>query len=324
MRILLTNNKQFYDFIYPISWDIGTRLEFLTGYLLLPCFILFLHSLHYINKNKYIEWLLYSFIIASIIITTFTSNPIYANLLKPFINLCVLSLPYIFYIMIQGIRKQQSDSLLILIGALGFVISTLFDFYAHLDYYLLPFGTFFMLIFFSIVVTKNFFKLKQQHDYLEDAIMKDALTGLKNRLFLDMLIARGLPVTNAYKYYVFFFDLNKFKLINDTYGHHVGDTILVESAKRIRESFRGPDDIICRYGGDEFIAISQVKEHDNCSQQIVNSISQRFEEPFIVDGKQYFLHTSVGVSEYKRHDDLQKIIKLSDEAMYKAKRATKK
>lgn len=323
LRILLTNNRQFYNFIYPISWDTGTRLEFLTGYVLLPCFILFLYSLNFINKHKFINWLLYLFIIASIIITTFTSNPIYANLLKPFMNLCVLSIPYIAYIIIQGIRKQQSGSLLVLIGSLGFVISALMDFYAHLDYYLLPFGTFFMLIFFSIVVTKNFFKLKQQHDYLEDAIMKDALTGLKNRLFLDTLIARGLPVANAYKYYVFFFDLDKFKLINDTYGHHVGDAILIESAKRIRESFRESDDIICRYGGDEFIAISEVKEQDYSSQQIVNSILQRFEEPFMIDGKQYSLHTSIGVSEYRRHDDLQKIIKLSDKAMYEAKRTTK-
>ena len=320
LRIMLTNNKQFYDFISNISWDTGTRLEFLTGYLLLPCFTLFVLSLGYIKKTKFIHGALYLFILASCIITLFTQNEVYANLLGLYKLICIMSAPFFIYVMIQGIRRKKSGSLYVLIGTLGLVVSVLIDFYANLNYYILSFGTFFMLVLFSIVVINDFFILKQQHDYLEDAIMKDPLTGMKNRFYLNLLIDNGLPFADTNKYYIFFFDLNKFKFINDHYGHNIGDAILVESARRIERYFSAPSDIVCRYGGDEFIAITLSNEEPSSIKKRAEKIIASFKEPFIYNGHHYSLSVSIGISDYSKGDVLEKVINESDEAMYEAKK----
>lgn len=321
LRTILTNNKQIYDFVPNISWDIGTRLEFLIGYLLLPTFILFLLSLDYIKNPKFVHTSLYLFIVASFILTLITPNEIYATFLEWYKWLCVFSIPIILFTIIQGIRKKRTGSLYILIGALGFLGSALIDFYGKLDYYVLSFGTFFMLLLFSMVVINDFFELKQKHDYLENAVMKDPLTGLKNRFYLNSLIDQGLPIsTGSYKYYIFFFDLNKFKIINDTYGHNTGDAILVESARRIERYFSAESDIVCRFGGDEFIAITLSKESQASIHKLAKNIINSFKEPFICKDNQHFLSVSIGIVEYTGGDDLEKVINDSDTAMYEAKK----
>lgn len=322
VRILLTNNRQFFDFIYDISWDTGTRLEFLTGYLQLPMLGLFFYSLDYVKRVKPVQWLFYLMIAASFAIMIFTPNEIYQNLLPAYIKLCVASIAYFGYIVIQGIMKKKTGSILILIGLSGFIPTILIDFYGRLTNDLIPFGTFFMLIFFSIVVINNVFLIKTQHDYLEEAIMIDPLTGLKNRYFINRLMDQGYTMIDRSRHYILFFDLDKFKLINDNYGHTVGDAILKESASRIQECLHRDTDIICRYGGDEFIAFVAVRDQDGVIQQMIERLLDRFKEPFLVQGQSYTVSTSIGVSEFHLGDNLEKIIKDSDNAMYRAKKTS--
>lgn len=250
----------------------------------------------------------------------FASNGIYANLLKIYMNLCIVSLLYFFYIIFQGIRHKHTDAKLIFIGLLGFVTTIFIDFYGKVTHYYLPFGTFFMIIFYSIVVTRTILRMKNQHDYLEHAITVDPLTGLKNRYFLNHLMDTELPIEKNDTYYILFFDLNKFKYINDTYGHTIGDAVLVESARRIQHAFPNKDDIVCRFGGDEFIAITMLNDKNDAIRHIAETLSNHFKEAFVIDGTEYFLSVSIGISEYHRGDVLETVIHDSDEAMYEAKK----
>jgi|GEM_PF-904350 diguanylate cyclase (GGDEF) domain len=320
LRVMLTNNRQFYYLVYNIPWDIGTRLEFLTGYLLLPAFGLFFYSLMYIKKIPAIWYIFIGMGAASIMIMIFTPNEFYANILPYYLNVCIGSLGYFFFVVIQGIRRKKPGAILYLIGMLSFVPAILLDIYTNPTYYFMPFGMFFMIICFSMVVIRDVFEIKKKNDYLEEAILQDPLTGLKNRYYLNKIMDVGLSIPVNHRLYLLFFDLDRFKDINDSYGHHVGDIILIESAKRIRDCLYRESDMVCRYGGDEFIAFVRVRDQESNIHKIIDRILDRFTEPVLAQEKIYTVSVSIGVSEYREGDDLEKIIKESDNAMYQAKK----
>ena len=259
---------------------------------------------------------------AAIAIMLFTPNEFYANILPYYMDICIGSIGYVLYIIIQGIRRKKTGSVLILIGTLGFIPAILVDFYADPTYYFIPIGLLFMIVCFSIVVIRNVFLMKLENEYLEEAIMRDPLTGVRNRYYLNMVMDKKLIVPENHKLFILFIDLDRFKLINDTYGHHVGDIILVESAKRFSECLHRESDIVCRYGGDEFVVMLRVRDQEGNIQKIVGRILAKFKEPVIHQDRKYLVSVSIGVSECKTGDNLENIIKESDHAMYQAKKTT--
>jgi diguanylate cyclase (GGDEF)-like protein len=138
-----------------------------------------------------------------------------------------------------------------------------------------------MMICFSIVVIRNLVDVMRQNDYLEEVVIKDHLTDLHNRYYINNLLNKGFKVEKGRQLYVLFIDLNKFKAINDEYGHKVGDIILQESSKKLKDCFHRDSDILCRYGGDEFLAFVNVKDVDGNIEGIINRIKKKFEEPIV-------------------------------------------
>ena len=324
IRVLLTNYKLFYDFIYHLSWDAGTRIEFFTGYLLLPLFGMFFNSMNYEKPNKYVDNACKLFIAISILITAFTANKIYANLLQPYIWLCVISFPYFGYVLFEALKRKMAGVTNIIVGTVAVIICMLADSFMNIGYDILPTGTFFLLINYSVVVIKNLVQIIQQNDYLEEVVTTDSLTGLYNRYYLNRLIKKGFKVEDGKRLYVLFFDLDKFKYINDEYGHSVGDKILRESSKRLKESFHRETDILCRYGGDEFVAFVSVKDNDRNIEGIIKRIKKSFTEPILVGENNFFITVSIGVSEFHDGDDMEKTIHKSDYAMYAEKQSSLK
>lgn len=140
---------------------------------------------------------------------------------------------------------------------------------------------------------------------------KDILTEVYNRKILNEKSLRGYKI-------FFFIDINEFKRINDNYGHLVGDEILKITAKRLKNIFK-EDDIIVRYGGDEFLIC--LKERDNLS---IEDIKERIKKTLFRDIKikDLIIKISVSVGEFLKDEDesLNAIIEKTDELMYKDKR----
>jgi diguanylate cyclase (GGDEF)-like protein/PAS domain S-box-containing protein len=160
---------------------------------------------------------------------------------------------------------------------------------------------------------------KQQH--LDHLAHHDQLTGLPNRLYLAAHLpeaiaeARRTGATLA----VLFLDLDRFKHINDSRGHEVGDKLLKTVAQRIRTTVRN-EDVVVRMGGDEFIVVLKSVK----SPQLVNETATRINEalgaPVIVDGRALVTTVSIGVSLYPRDGtDIGELLRHSDTAMYQAK-----
>ena len=156
----------------------------------------------------------------------------------------------------------------------------------------------------------------------------DALTGLPNRtLLLDrldraLLHARREGIAVA----VLFVDLDNFKLINDTLGHHTGDYLLRLVADRLRDSVRVADegarlatDTVARFGGDEFVLIGEGLERLEDANGIAERIAARFAQPFTIGGEQLFITASTGVAVTDGHSTPEAMIRDADAAMYHAK-----
>ncbi|WP_131112299.1 putative bifunctional diguanylate cyclase/phosphodiesterase [Sulfuricystis thermophila] len=149
----------------------------------------------------------------------------------------------------------------------------------------------------------------------------DALTGLPNRrLLLDRLgqaIARAQR--NDTEVGVLFLDLDRFKDINDTHGHGIGDRILVEAARRLTGLVRA-NDTVARLGGDEFAVIVEDIEDEASLVDIAEKLLSAFTEPFTVDAREFFLAASVGIARYPGDGDtVETLLMNADTAMYGAK-----
>ncbi len=150
----------------------------------------------------------------------------------------------------------------------------------------------------------------------------DALTGLPNRiLFLDRLIQAIHKAHRGRKQFaVMFIDLDKFKDVNDSLGHHVGDEVLKLAAGRMQSIIR-QEDTLSRLGGDEFtIIVEDLQQADQCSV-IAEKLVALFELPFTVGGDTIDLTCSIGVSIYPCHGlQAEQLLHHADAAMYQAKK----
>ena len=169
-------------------------------------------------------------------------------------------------------------------------------------------------------VAKNVTETVSLINKIEFLASHDELTGLPNRHFFRESLEHGVAkaARDKKKLLVIFFDLDNFKMVNDTLGHDAGDALLVLAAKRINESLRSSD-VLCRLGGDEFVMLM-----DNASAEdghrVAHAIVEAFNAPFELKGKHIFCTTSVGVSIYP--DDTanaQALLVFADLAMYRAK-----
>ncbi|MFP5462449.1 MAG: EAL domain-containing protein [Gammaproteobacteria bacterium] len=145
----------------------------------------------------------------------------------------------------------------------------------------------------------------------------DALTDLPNRVFLTRKLESRLARAEAAA--VLYIDLDRYKLINDTLGHSVGDQVLIEVAKRLREAIR-PQDVAGRIGGDEFILLLTGLSDRDEIERIARRVLASIEKPFVLMNRAYFLSASIGVAIAPDDgSDAALLIKRADGAMYRVK-----
>ena len=191
----------------------------------------------------------------------------------------------------------------------------------------------------EIKLSRNVFSLQQSAELrkttvslmlrtqeLEEENRRDSLTGLFNRVYLEQLLTEEYSIAkdNNYPLTVIFLDLDHFKNVNDSYGHHTGDEILIHCAKIFLSHTRGSD-AVARYGGEEFVAVlpgtDQAGAETVCSR-ILETIRAK---PYVTaDNISINLTASVGIAtlnETQSFDTPESIIRSADRALYLAKTA---
>jgi diguanylate cyclase (GGDEF)-like protein/PAS domain S-box-containing protein len=164
---------------------------------------------------------------------------------------------------------------------------------------------------------------KQLHEQLQHLAQHDALTGLPNRLLLHDRLESALARARrgAAGFSLLYLDLDKFKQVNDCFGHAAGDSLLQEVASRIRQCVREAD-TVARIGGDEFVVLLESVWLPEDAALVAAKIEAELTRP--VNIGHHIVHTipSMGMAMYPEHGQCaQQLLKYADEAMYRAKKA---
>ncbi|MGE5371619.1 MAG: putative bifunctional diguanylate cyclase/phosphodiesterase [Solirubrobacterales bacterium] len=161
---------------------------------------------------------------------------------------------------------------------------------------------------------------KAREETIQFMARHDSLTGLYNRYYLrneldSLLAAEAENLSGLF----IFIDLDNFKVINDTYGHPIGDQLLIQLGERL-ETYRVPNSILSRLGGDEFTIFLYDREKTLNAAEILPGIMTLFNEPFHVEEHTFSISASVGVAMVPDHGrDFDTLLKYADAAMYEAK-----
>ena len=160
----------------------------------------------------------------------------------------------------------------------------------------------------------------QAREELEHRAFHDELTGLPNRALLNDRLNHALqrsPRRDA-AVAVVFFDLDRFKLVNDSLGHDAGDRLLIQVARRLRAKLRASD-TVGRLGGDEFVVLVDDVHAESDAHAAVQRVVDILEQPFEVDGETIFVSASVGVALARDVAHAADVLREADDAMYRAK-----
>jgi diguanylate cyclase (GGDEF)-like protein/PAS domain S-box-containing protein len=173
----------------------------------------------------------------------------------------------------------------------------------------------------AVAVFSDITQRKWTEQHLQALAQYDLLTGLPNRnLFRDRLRQAMTHATRARKMVaLMFLDLDHFKDINDTLGHDAGDMVLKAMAERLKDCLR-EGDTVARLGGDEFTMILEGIENSEDVAEVAEKILSSLARPFVLEGRQILLTTSIGITLYPADvDDSETMLKKADIAMYQAK-----
>jgi diguanylate cyclase (GGDEF)-like protein/PAS domain S-box-containing protein len=171
-----------------------------------------------------------------------------------------------------------------------------------------------------VCVVRDITERTYAEEQIKHLAYHDALTGLPNRLlFKDRLtVALSHAQRDGARLAVLFLDLDRFKVINDSLGHNVGDQLLQAVATRIASCVR-ESDTVARLGGDEFTLLLPIG-HSEDAAVVAQKILEAIRYPFHIEGREFFTTTSIGISIYPEDGtDAATLIKNADTAMYQAK-----
>ena len=162
---------------------------------------------------------------------------------------------------------------------------------------------------------------KEMEEQVQHLAYHDPLTDLPNRMLFTDRLQQALATAkrDQAQLALMFIDLDKFKPVNDTHGHNVGDLLLKEVAQRIHDCLR-ESDTVARIGGDEFVVLLPVIRVAQDALEVAEKIRCALNQPFELAGHSLSISSSTGIAIYPEHGDEEKqLIKNADDAMYYAK-----
>lgn len=171
------------------------------------------------------------------------------------------------------------------------------------------------------VILRDISQRREQEERLRHLREHDPLTDLPNRNLLHTRLSQAIAHTrqSARALAVLWIDLDRFKLVNDSLGHPVGDRVLTETAMRLQGLLRARD-TISRHGADEFVVVLVGLDHAERAALIARKIQDRLAAPFVLDGQELTLTTSIGIALFPSDGaDADSLLKNAEAAMYHAK-----
>lgn len=306
LRTLLVSQRVIFEFYPNIPFSIFNKMAYLTAYIALPFLAMFFKELFDKEILRKAVIITKIFSIGISLITIFTNIGFYNKFLIYYEMWSIVIFIYILFIIIKAVINKNQGAFIILFGFIVFLIAILHDMFLQarilFSTSLVPFGFFIFIFSQAYMLAARFSNAFTEVEKLVEenkAIYTDELTGILNRrgfyeqggnLFKAALITGG-------RFILFFGDLNKLKVINDSFGHKEGDEAIKRTAYILKNSF-GKDDIVARMSGDEFTAIAVNKSPEE-AKKIIELINSNFHKHNLSSNKPYKLSISIGYSIYQ-------------------------
>jgi diguanylate cyclase (GGDEF)-like protein len=167
-------------------------------------------------------------------------------------------------------------------------------------------------------------QLREANARLERQALRDELTGLANRSAFEDALEQSLTAARrtGLLVAVLYFDIDRFKVVNDSLGHSAGDMLLVEVAARVRSVMRDGNDLLARFGGDEFTMLADGLHSSTEALRIAERVTATFAEPFHVAGRRITVSASIGIAtSASAAETAELLVSHADAAQYRAKQA---
>lgn len=178
-----------------------------------------------------------------------------------------------------------------------------------------------------LIVISDVSELKKSEERIQYQAYHDSLTGIPNRAMLYDQLESALSLAKRQNTYgaLVFMDLDRFKNVNDSLGHHTGDQLLMAFTRRLRKHVR-KEDLFVRMGGDEFVILLAEQHHNNNimavnAQRFAEHIDASMSEPIVVQEHSFQVSLSIGITLFPFHDNdtVNDVVRQADTAMYQAK-----
>ncbi|KDR96730.1 diguanylate cyclase (GGDEF) domain-containing protein [Peptoclostridium litorale DSM 5388] len=348
IRIFITGERCIVDLFENTNWETLQKIEYLSFYMMLPVFIRFIDYLFECKFSRAFLKTVYAFsFIFSIIVLVFPAKA-YTRTLSAYHVLIIISGIYVIRAIVSAVRDNINGAQEFSVGFFGFFAAVLVEIVSVqkvLGYQgTLFWGMIFFILMISIAISKQFSaavidteklalekekmvekvnelneKLKRRNSDLVNRVTRDGLSGLYNHRHIHEKLAEKAIKANMYGscLSIGMFDIDRFKDVNDNYGHQFGDKVIVEVARILSENTRNSD-AVGRYGGEEFIVI-----FDGADENVSFEVSERLRievEKQIVKNLGVRVTISGGVTELENEECPTNAIRRADELLYRAKR----
>ena len=172
-----------------------------------------------------------------------------------------------------------------------------------------------------VAIFSDITERKRAEEHIRHLAHHDPLTSLPNRMTLEARLHQSIAEARrgGRSVAAMFLDMDRFKTINDTLGHHVGDLLLIEVARRLKDAVRASD-TVARLGGDEFVVVLPGLETPDVATTLAGAILERLSETYRIEGHELHSTPSIGIALYPQDgEDVTTVMKHADTAMYHAK-----
>jgi len=294
-------------------------LEYASGYLLVPLAGLLLHAFGIGRFPGFLLWVYRASIPGIVLFTSLAPNSLLTASYSVFKMLIIPVALHMIWLLYRGVRQREKGIAYVVTGFFILIIGAVLEFSPFRTRYSLFIAALLFVISLSVFVVIRIASLQSSHDRLVTEVLTDALTGLGNRVALfrqlDQWQKRRDPASLA----ILFCDLNRFKAVNDTHGHAVGDDLLRLAAKRLQGCVRSTDQVY-RVGGDEFVILAEFKADEDATA-LVARIKDSFSQPFVLRALVLHVSVSVGAEPFiPGQESVDNALNRSDARMYEDKR----
>ncbi|MBN2220806.1 MAG: diguanylate cyclase [Vallitaleaceae bacterium] len=318
VRLAVTSSRPIMFLLDGIPWNVLVRLEYFTGYMLLPCMILFTLSL--MNSKRILLYERLTFLSGILLATlvAFSKHSTYTSIRVPLLALTGLSIFALMVLILVHYRKEPLNRYVFILIFINFIPALYNELFGSLISYV-PVALLNCVLGVTALMINSFLVKLRETELMAMNALIDPLTGLYNRHYFDELSNEHFRPLKDKESYILFIDLDGFKKINDQYGHEEGDQVLQIVSQRLRHCIRNNDTII-RYGGDEFVILLQSSSSEDI-KKTADRIVETLSNPIVDDKKNFTISASVGITKFNPSKDLSlhDYIRNSDKIMYDVK-----